>query len=31
MSEKATGYDWKYRSKYTLRHCAGCNKYTKEK
>jgi hypothetical protein len=30
MSEKATGYDWKYRSKFTLRHCAGCEKYTKE-
>ena len=31
MSEKATGHDWKLRSKKTLRHCAGCNKYTKPK
>lgn len=23
MSEKATGCDWKYRSKLTLRHCAS--------
>ena len=29
MSEKATGNDWKYRSKVTLRHAAGCEKYTK--
>ena len=29
MSEKATGYDWKSKSKYTLRHAAGCEKYTK--
>jgi len=28
MSEKATGYDWKSKTKYTLRHAAGCNKYT---
>ena len=28
MSEKATGNDWKNRSKLTLRHAAGCNKYT---
>jgi len=28
MSEKATGYDWKSKSKYTLRHAAGCKKYT---
>lgn len=28
MSEKAVGYDWKCSSKYTLRHAAGCNKYT---
>jgi hypothetical protein len=28
MSEKATGFDWKSKSKYTLRHAAGCNKYT---
>jgi hypothetical protein len=31
MSEKAAGYDWKMRSIYTLRHCAGCDKYTKGK
>lgn len=28
MSEKATGNDWKKRSIYTLRHAAGCEKYT---
>lgn len=28
MSEKATGYDWRSKSKYTLRHAAGCEKYT---
>jgi hypothetical protein len=28
MSEKATGYDWKRSSIYTLRHAAGCSKYT---
>jgi hypothetical protein len=28
MSEKATGYDWKGRSKLTLRHAAGCSKFT---
>jgi hypothetical protein len=28
MSEKATGFDWKSKSKYTLRHAAGCEKYT---
>ncbi len=28
MSEKATGFDWKSKSKYTLRHAAGCDKYT---
>jgi hypothetical protein len=27
MSEKSTGFDWKKRSKYTLRHAAGCKKY----
>ena len=27
MSEKAVGYDWKKRSKLTLRHAAGANKY----
>jgi alkylated DNA repair dioxygenase AlkB len=31
MSEKATGNDWKKRSKATLRHAAGCSKYTKIK
>jgi hypothetical protein len=29
MSEKTTGYDWKKRSIYTLRHSAGSDKYTK--
>ena len=28
MNEKATGNDWKMRSKYTLRHSAGCKKFT---
>lgn len=28
MSEKATGHDWLKRSIYTLRHAAGCSKYT---
>ena len=28
MSEKATGFDWKSKTKYTLRHAAGCSKYT---
>jgi len=28
MSEKATGFDWKSKSKNTLRHAAGCDKYT---
>uniref|UniRef100_A0A6C0CBB0 Alpha-ketoglutarate-dependent dioxygenase AlkB-like domain-containing protein n=1 Tax=viral metagenome TaxID=1070528 RepID=A0A6C0CBB0_9ZZZZ len=28
MSEKATGNDWKKKLIYTLRHAAGCNKYT---
>jgi len=28
MSEKATGCDWKTRKKFTLRHSAGCEKYT---
>jgi hypothetical protein len=27
MSEKATGFDWKSKTKYTLRHAAGCEKY----
>ena len=31
MSDKATGYDWKRRSIATLRHAAGCDKYTKGK
>ena len=29
MSEKAVGYDWRSRNFHTLRHSAGCNKYTK--
>jgi hypothetical protein len=29
MTEKTTGYDWKKRSLYTLRHSAGADKYTK--
>ena len=28
MTEKTTGYDWKKRSLYTLRHSAGADKYT---
>lgn len=28
MSEKATGNDWLKSSIYTLRHAAGCSKYT---
>ena len=28
MSEKTTGNDWKNKSKVTLRHAAGCDKYT---
>jgi hypothetical protein len=28
MSVKAVGHDWKKRSQYTLRHSAGCTKYT---
>ena len=31
MSEKAVGADWKFRSKYTLRHAAGASKYLKMK
>lgn len=31
MSEKATGYDWKRSSIYTLRHGAGAEKYMKAK
>ena len=27
MSNKAVGYDWKKRSKLTLRHAAGCVKF----
>lgn len=30
MSEKAVGTDWKKRNIYTLRHAAGCSKYTGE-
>lgn len=29
MSEKAVGKDWKKRNTLTLRHAAGCSKYTK--
>ena len=29
MTEKTSGYDWKRRSIYTLRHSAGADKYTK--
>lgn len=29
MSNKATGYDWKQKLIPTLRHAAGCDKYTK--
>ena len=29
MSEKTTGYDWKKRSIYTLRHSVGADKYIK--
>lgn len=28
MSEKAVGTDWKKKSIYTLRHAAGCSKFT---
>ena len=28
MSEKAVGFDWLLRKKLTLRHAAGCKKYT---
>lgn len=28
MSEKAGGFDWKSKNKYTLRHAAGCKKFT---
>ena len=28
MSEKATGFDWKSKGAYTLRHAAGSPKYT---
>jgi alkylated DNA repair dioxygenase AlkB len=27
MSDKAVGHDWKFSSKITLRHAAGCNKF----
>lgn len=30
MSDKAVGYDWKLRSKYTLRHAAGSAKFLDE-
>lgn len=29
MAEKAVGRDWKKRNSFTLRHAAGCKKYTK--
>lgn len=29
MSDKAVGYEWKQKNKYTLRHAAGCNKFIK--
>jgi alkylated DNA repair dioxygenase AlkB len=29
MSDKAVGRDWKKRSTFTLRHAAGCDKFTK--
>ena len=28
MEQKTTGFDWKKKSIYTLRHAAGCDKYT---
>ena len=28
MSEKATGWDWRKKRRFTLRHAAGCDKYT---
>lgn len=28
MSDKATGFDWRFRSHITLRHAAGCKTYT---
>jgi alkylated DNA repair dioxygenase AlkB len=31
MSEKATGFDWKHRSKYRLVHAAGASKYIERK
>ena len=31
MSEKATGHDWKMRSKYRLVHAAGHSSYLKHK
>ena len=31
MSEKATGYDWKSRSKYRLVHAAGYKTYLNHK
>eukprot|EP01061_Rhynchopus_euleeides_P002206 TRINITY_DN11697_c0_g1_i1.p1 TRINITY_DN11697_c0_g1~~TRINITY_DN11697_c0_g1_i1.p1 ORF type:complete len:414 (+),score=124.10 TRINITY_DN11697_c0_g1_i1:149-1390(+) len=29
MSEKTTGFDWRLKKKATLRHAAGCSKFTK--
>lgn len=31
MSLRAVGYDWKKRNSYTLRHAAGCGKFTRIK
>ena len=31
MSEKATGFDWKFRSKVRVVHAAGANKYINKK
>jgi hypothetical protein len=31
MSEKAVGFDWKRRNTHTLRHSAGCSKFTEIK
>ena len=28
MSNKATGFDWKIKNILTIRHAAGCEKYT---
>ncbi|MDF1853360.1 MAG: hypothetical protein P1U85_21160 [Verrucomicrobiales bacterium] len=31
MEDKAVGWDWKKKKVYSLRHSAGCDKYTKAK